>query len=161
MRSQKPIVIFLEPFGILWLAKDLSSYNPFWFLLILLNSVRFCWIPSDSFGIFWIFWNLLESLGFFWNLWEYFGIFEQLGRPRTQELLSSSWNILGALGLESISSLVLIVFSKLFFLVPWKARIPTYSNNIINGVVRIFNRWVHNFFCPLPSPWNLLWCKRF
>ena len=47
--------------------------------------------PLESFGIFWnllesfgIFWNLLDS---FWNLLESFGMFEQLGRPRTWEIL--------------------------------------------------------------------------
>ena len=76
--------IFYYLFGIFW--NLLESFGIFWNLL-------------ESFGIFWIFWNLLET----------FGIFEQLGWPRTRdfsELLSSAWSILGALGLESISSLV-------------------------------------------------------
>ena len=89
------------------------------------------WNVSEIFGIFWnllesfeFFWNLLESFGFFCNLLEYFESFCNLfvffwnlleflsslvglGLRSSSELLSSSWSILGALGLESISSLVL------------------------------------------------------
>ena len=105
LRSRESFGIFYNIFG-----KFLESFGIFWNLL---GSFGFFCNLLECFGIFWnlletfeIFWNLYESLwifGIFWNLME---SFEQLGRPRTWELLRSSWSILGALGLESISSLV-------------------------------------------------------
>ena len=67
--------------------------------------VIFCNL-SESFGIFL---NLLESFGIFWNLvesLESLSSFVSLGLRSSSEIHSSSWSILGALGLESISSLV-------------------------------------------------------
>ena len=61
------------------------------------------WNLLELFGIFW---NLLESFGIFWNLLEFLSNLVGLGLGSSSELLSSSWSILGALGLESISSLV-------------------------------------------------------
>ena len=49
---------------------------------------------------------LLES---FWNLLEFLSSLVNLGLGSSSELLSCSWSIWGALGLESISSLVFFV----------------------------------------------------
>ena len=51
--------------------------------------------------------NLLESFGILWILLESLSSFVGLGLRSSSELLSSFWSILGALGLESISSLVI------------------------------------------------------
>ena len=97
----------------------MESFGIFWNLL---ESFGFLWNFLESFGFFQKF---LESFGFFQNLLESLsslvglglrsslGIFKQLGWPRTQEFLEDSWSILGALGLESISSLVSSKLQKL------------------------------------------------
>ena len=61
----------LESFGFFWIFKDLEFLESFGIFWNLLESFRIFSNPLESFGI------LLES----------FGIFEQLGRPKTQEFL--------------------------------------------------------------------------
>jgi len=82
-------------------CKILFAYEFFWIFCNLLNLL-------ESFGIFWI---LLESFGIFWKFLEFLSSLVGLGLRSSSELLSSSWSILGTLGLESISSLVLFLFN--------------------------------------------------
>ena len=74
----------LVSFGIIW--NHLKSFEIFWNLL-------------ESFGIFGIFWNFLNLLEFFL---ESLDSLVGLGLRSSSKLLSSSWSILGTLGLESI-----------------------------------------------------------
>ena len=89
----------MESLGIFW-----NLFGIFW------NLLDYFGIFLESFGIFWIlfgiFWNLLDSFGIFWNLLEFLSSLVGLGLRSSSELLSCSWSIWGALGLESISSLV-------------------------------------------------------
>ena len=99
--------MLLEFFWIFWILFNLLD----WFVILdFLKSFGFFWILLESFGFFR---NLLKSFKIFGNLFEFLRSLVGLGLGSSSELLSSSWSILGALGLESISSLVFwVLISK-------------------------------------------------